>query len=60
VIARLDAPSAELYFHPSTRDLGEPLGPGPVDLATLESPAVRDAIAARALRLATYATLEVR
>lgn len=61
VIAQLDARSAEIYFHPTTRaapDPREPLGPSPVDLATLESPALRAAIAARALRLATYATLE--
>lgn len=58
VIARLGGRAAEIYFHPSTRDLGEPLGPSAVDLATLESTALRDAVAARALRLATYATLE--
>jgi chitin disaccharide deacetylase len=52
---------AEIYFHPSIRDLGEPLGPNTTDLACLLSPAVRRAIAARSLRLATYPTLhEVR
>ncbi len=53
----LDVPTAELYFHPSTRAEGGPTGPNPADLATLLSPAVRGIIQERGLRLATYPAL---
>ncbi len=56
VLRRLLGP-AELYFHPTTTPQHEALGPNPGDLATLLSPAVREAIAAGGLQLATYATL---
>jgi hopanoid biosynthesis associated protein HpnK len=56
VLRALKAPVAEFYFHPSLESLGEALGPNPGDLATLLSPAVRQVIEARGLRLATYAT----
>ena len=48
---------AEMYFHPSIRDLGEPLGPNTTDLETLLSAAVARAISARSVQLATYPTL---
>jgi len=54
----LEVPTAELYFHPSTEPGNEVLGPNPGDLATLLSPAVRQVIQERGLRLATYPTLE--
>lgn len=57
ILDSLAVATAEIYFHPSTRDLGEPLGPNPIDLQTLVSPALHAAIAARGLRLATYPTL---
>lgn len=53
----LRVPTAELYFHPSTRVEDGALGPNPSDLAALLSPAVRDVIQARGLRLATYSAL---
>lgn len=57
LLRRLEVPTAELYFHPSTEPAGEFLGPNPGDLATLLSPAVRQVIQGRGLRLATYPTL---
>lgn len=60
VLRRLRSP-AELYFHPSLAEQREALGPNRGDLATLLSPAVRQAIAVRGLRLTTYQGLyEVR
>lgn len=59
VLRELEAPSAELYFHPSLSALGEALGLNPGDLATLLSPAVRSLIAERKIYPATYMTLEV-
>jgi hopanoid biosynthesis associated protein HpnK len=57
----LEVPTAELYFHPTIGPESEFLGPNPGDLATLLSPAVRQVIQERGLRLATYPTLnEVR
>ena len=49
--------SAELYFHPSTRWLGEPYGPNPGDLAALLSPRVRQAVYERGAELTSYAAL---
>lgn len=57
VIASLAGAAAEIYFHPSIQARGEPLGPNATDLRALVSAAVRDGISARALRLASYATL---
>ncbi len=59
VLRGLQAPAAELYFHPSLAAIGETLGPNPGDLATLLSPKVCAVIKERRLRLATYATLGV-
>jgi hopanoid biosynthesis associated protein HpnK len=56
LLQRLQEPTAEIYFHPDTV-IGERLGPNPVDLATLLSPRVRQAIAAHHIRLSTYPTL---
>jgi hopanoid biosynthesis associated protein HpnK len=47
----------ELYFHPTLASQAEPLGPNRGDLATLLSPAVRQAIEAYGWTLARYATL---
>ncbi len=58
VLRQLRAPTAELYFHPDTAPGGEVLGPNPGDLATLLSPAVRQAIRQRGLCLATYPALK--
>ncbi len=57
LLCRLQVPTAELYFHPSMVKEGETFGPNPDDLATLLSPAVRQAIQERGLRVATYSTL---
>ncbi len=57
LLRRLEVPTAELYFHPSTEPVSEFLGPNPGDLATLLSPAVRQVIQERDLCLATYLTL---
>jgi len=57
LLGRLDVPTAELYFHPSTRAEDGPSGPNPADLATLLSPAVRRLIQERGLRPATYPAL---
>ncbi|MCX7707715.1 MAG: hopanoid biosynthesis-associated protein HpnK [Anaerolineae bacterium] len=59
VLREMKAPTAELYFHPSREALGDALGPNPGDLATLLSPAVRQVIAERGLRLTTYAGLKI-
>lgn len=58
LLRRLQVPTAELYFHPSTVREGEALGPNPGDLATLLSPTICHVIRERGLRLATYSTLE--
>lgn len=60
VLRRLEVRSAELYFHPSMDEGSEPLGPNPGDLATLLSPAVRQAVRERGLVRATYPTLPRR
>lgn len=58
VLRRLQAPTNELYFHPSLATQTEALGPNYGDLAALLSPAVRQAVAERRLRLVAYPTLE--
>lgn len=57
VLRRLEVASAELYFHPSTASQAQAMGPNPGDLATLLSPAVRQVIRERRLRLVTYPAL---
>lgn len=57
VLRQLPVPTAELYFHPSTVPLEEELGPNPGDLATLLSPAVRQAIQEGGIELANYPRL---
>lgn len=57
VLRQLSVPTAELYFHPSTVPLEEELGPNPGDLATLLSPAVRQAIQEGGIELASYPKL---
>ena len=49
--------TAEIYCHPSERDLGEPGGPNPGDLATLLSPRVREALDAMGARRVSYRDL---
>jgi hopanoid biosynthesis associated protein HpnK len=58
VLGTAQARAIELYFHPSIGPEAMPLGPNAGDLATLLSPAVRQAVEARGWRLASYATLE--
>jgi predicted glycoside hydrolase/deacetylase ChbG (UPF0249 family) len=58
LLHRLQVPTAELYFHPSTVAGNEPLGPNPEDLTALLSPAVRQVIQERNLDLVTYPTLQ--
>ncbi len=50
--------SAELYFHPTTMQQAEPLGPNPGDLAALLSPALRQLLAQRSIRVISYPVLE--
>mgnify|MGYP005864111563 CR=1 FL=1 len=57
VLRRIKAPASELYFHPSLVWEGEPFGPNPGDLATLLSPALRQTIQSRGLRLGAYSAL---
>ena len=57
LLHRIRVPTAEIYLHPSTVPLDEPLGPNPGDLAALVSPAVREAIVGQGIRLVTYPTL---
>jgi hypothetical protein len=59
LLDRLQAPTAEIYFHPSTRTEDGAYGPNPSDLATLLSPAVRRALHEGDLRLTTYPALRV-
>ena len=54
-----DSPAAvEFYFHPDTAPQSEPLGPNPGDLATLLSPAVRQAIQDGGFFLTTYGRIQ--
>ena len=57
LLGRLQVPTAELYFHPSTHTEDGASGPNPSDLATLLSPAVRSIVQERGLCLATYPAL---
>jgi hopanoid biosynthesis associated protein HpnK len=57
VLRSVNVPVAELYFHPSLGPASQPLGPNSGDLQTLLSPAVRQVIAERGLRLTNYADL---
>jgi hopanoid biosynthesis associated protein HpnK len=57
LLRRLQVPAAEVYFHPSCVADGRSHGPNPDDLTSLLSPAVRQVVRERNLRLATYATL---
>ena len=57
VLRHMSVPTAELYFHPATLPSDEDSGPNPGDLNTLLSPAVREVIRERDIRLATYPTL---
>jgi len=52
------ARSAEIYFHPTTGPRMDDLGPNPQELATLLSPAVKQAIASRQARLCAYPQLQ--
>ncbi|NLG83942.1 MAG: hopanoid biosynthesis-associated protein HpnK [Firmicutes bacterium] len=56
VLSRLRGTIVECYFHPSSA-FEEALGPNPVDLATLVSPAVRQALQEEGIRLTSYAAL---
>ncbi len=51
---------AEIYGHPSERDLGEPGGPNPGDLAALLSPRVRERVQQMGARLISYRDLVVK
>lgn len=62
VLEQLSVRTAELYFHPDGDGVApggdrERLGPNPGDLATLLSPAVKEAARGRNLRLSTYHSL---
>ncbi len=58
VLRQMPVSTAELYFHPSAVPLEEEeLGPNPGDLATLLSPAVRQAIQEGGIELANYTQL---
>ncbi len=57
VLRELSAPTAELYFHPTCGPDSERFGPNLGDLVTLLSPAVRQIIEERSLRLTTYLAL---
>lgn len=57
ILRRLDEPVAELYFHPTTGDRLDLLGPNPGDYHALISPAVRGVIQQRHLQLASYPML---
>ncbi len=50
---------AEIYSHPSERDLGERDGPNPGDLAALTSPRVRERVQQMGARLISYRDLVV-
>ncbi len=60
LIERLDTASAEIYCHPSTEGLSEPLGPNPGDLAALLSPRVRALLEEREIVLGSYTGLAER
>ncbi len=57
LLRRCQPATAELYFHPTTAATAEPLGPNPGDLATLLSPALRQAVQQEGIRLVTYPAL---
>jgi chitin disaccharide deacetylase len=54
VLRRLPDGASELYFHPSLGPQTDRFGPGPMDLATLLSPAVRQIIGQRGICLTTF------
>jgi len=58
LLRRINAPSAEIYFHPACDHRLDPAGPNPGDLATLLSPAVRQEILSRGMQLSTYADIQ--
>lgn len=57
LLQRIDAPTAELYLHPSMTFEGDELGPNPGDLAALLSPRVRRTLDERRFSLATYPSI---
>lgn len=57
VITHLRAPTAEIYFHPTTGPRTDGFGPNPGDLEALLNPAVKAAVERHGRELATYATL---
>ncbi len=57
-LRRIDEPSTEVYFHPTTGPRLDELGPNQGDLQTLLSPAVAELIRHRGLRLSTYTLLD--
>ena len=57
LLETFNAPAAEIFFHPDLAPTQIHQGPNPDDLATLLSPAIRQMIKRRGIRLATYADL---
>jgi len=47
----------EIYFHPTTGQRLDQMGPNPEELKTLLSPSIKQLIQSRGIRLSTYATL---
>ena len=58
LLEQINAPSAELYFHPDTAYTGNELGPNPGDLDALLSLSIRDIIQEKGIQLTTYQNLE--
>lgn len=57
LLNHLQGESAEVYFHPTAGSRQGALGPNGVDLQTLLSPAIRQVVERRSLRLCSYADL---
>lgn len=57
LLETFNAPTAEIFFHPDLAPTRIPQGPNPDDMVTLLSPAIRQMIERRGIRLATYGDL---
>ena len=53
----LNVPTAEIYFHPSILETGDPLGPNLRDFQCLLNPKIKELIHQRGIQLATYTDL---
>lgn len=58
LLEQINAPTAEVYFHPDSAYTGNELGPNPGDLEALLSLSIRDIIREKGIQLTTYPNLK--